>query len=168
MDSLREIAVVHVPTPSSPLPAADPISVVLVDDSEDLLYLVRGALERSGRFRIVAEAADGEQGVAAVGACQPDLVLLDIAMPVMDGLQALPLIREACPTSIVVMLSAFGDASGMPQRAMDMGANGYIHKDGRIQALPEQLRVIVRGVTAERAARAARSSAQLTTPESAV
>ena len=155
MESLREIAVVHVPTPSSPLPAADPISVVLVDDSEDLVFLVRGALERSGRFRIVAEAADGEQGVAAVGDSRPDLVLLDIAMPVMDGLQALPLIRQACPTAIVVMLSAFGDASGMPQRAMDMGANGYIHKDGRIQALPEQLRVIVRGVTAERAARQA-------------
>ena len=139
------------PTPSSPRPTADTISVVLVDDSEDLLYLVRGALERSGRFRIVAEAADGEQGVAAVAASRPDLVLLDIAMPVMDGLQALPLIREACPTAVVVMLSAFGDSSGMPQRAMD-GANGYIHKDGRIQALPEQLRVIVRSVTAERAA----------------
>ncbi len=156
------------PTPSTPSPASDTISVVLVDDSEDLLFLVRGALERSGRFRIVAEAADGEQGVAAVGSCRPDLVLLDIAMPVMDGLQALPLIREACPTSIVVMLSAFGDSSGMPQRAMDMGANGYIHKDGRIQALPEQLRVIVRGVTSERSARKARNSAHLTTPESAV
>ena len=94
----------------------------------------------------MAEAADGEQGVAAVRASQPDLVLLDILMPVMDGLQALPLIRESCPTAIVVMLSALGDASGMPQRAMSMGANGYIHKDGRIQALPEQLRVIVGGV----------------------
>ncbi len=155
------------PTPSSPRPTADTISVVLVDDSEDLLYLVRGALERSGRFRIVAEAGDGEQGVAAVGACQPDLVLLDIAMPVMDGLQALPLIREACPTAVVVMLSAFGDSSGMPQRAMGMGANGYIHKDGRIQALPEQLRVIVRSVTAERAAHQARKSARLTDPEAA-
>ena len=57
-------------------------------------------------------------------------------MPVMDGLQALPLIRDACPTAIVVMLSAFGDASGMPEQALGLGANGYIHKDGRIQALP--------------------------------
>jgi DNA-binding NarL/FixJ family response regulator len=153
--------------PSSPVPPDDTISVVLVDDSEDLLFLVRGALERSGRFRIVAEAADGEQGVAAVGASRPDLVLLDIAMPVMDGLQALPLIREACPTAIVVMLSAFGDSSGMPQRAMGMGANGYIHKDGRIQALPEQLRVIVRSVSAERAAQQARISAQVTDPGAA-
>jgi DNA-binding NarL/FixJ family response regulator len=148
------------PTPSSPSPDTTSVSVVLIDDSEDLLFLVRGALERSGQFRVVAEAADGEKGVAAVKASQPDLVLLDIAMPVMDGMQALPLIREECPTAIVVMLSAFGDSSGMPQRAMDMGANGYIHKDGRLQALPEQLRVIAGGVLAQRAAQHARKPAQ--------
>ncbi len=147
--------------PSSPVTT---ISAVLIDDSEDLLLLVRTALERNGHFSIVAEAADGEEGVAAVKEACPDLVLLDIAMPVMDGLQALPLIREACPDTIVVMLSAFGDASGMPQRAMSMGANGYIHKDGRIQAIPEQLRMIVRGVKAEREARRARAS-QLAGPE---
>ena len=159
------------PTNSSPpAPAASPITVVVIDDSEDLLFLVRGALERSGQFRVVAEGADGEQGVAAVSATQPDLVLLDIAMPVMDGLQALPLIREKCPTAIVVMLSAFGDASGMPQRAMSMGANGYIHKDGRIQALPEQLRVIVGGVNAHRAAQLARQAAknEPASPESVI
>jgi DNA-binding NarL/FixJ family response regulator len=152
---------------SSPAPDAAAISAVLIDDSDDLLLLVRGALERSGKFRVVAEARDGKRGVAAVSASQPDIVLLDIAMPVMDGLQALPLIREACPAAIIVMLSAFDDASGMPQRAMEMGANGYIHKDGRIQALPEQLRMIVRGATAERSARSARNSARLATPESA-
>src|SRR3954447_20175373 len=131
------------------MPATDPTSassaqfrVVAIDDSEDLLYLVRGVLERSGQFEVVAEAGDGEQGVAAVRAHQPDLVLLDILMPVMDGLQALPLIRAECPDAVVVMLSALGDASGIPQKALARGAHGYIHKDGRIQALPEQLRVI--------------------------
>jgi DNA-binding NarL/FixJ family response regulator len=137
-----------------------PISVVAIDDSEDLLFLVRNALERTGQFRVVAQAADGEQGVAAVRAAQPDLVLLDILMPVMDGIHALPLIREECPDAIVVMLSALGDASGMPQKAMSLGANGYIHKDGRITALPEQLRVIIGGAMAERAARKAREATQ--------
>lgn len=144
-----------------------PISVVAIDDSEDLLFLVTGALERSGQFDVVAQAADGEQGVAAVRRAQPDLVLLDILMPVMDGLHALPLIREECPDAIVVMLSALGDSSGMPQKAMALGANGYIHKDGRIQALPEQLRVIIRGTMAERAARKAREAAQATGPTTA-
>lgn len=137
-----------------------PVSVVAIDDSEDLLFLVRDALERSGQFRVVGTAADGEQGLAAVRAAQPDLVLLDILMPVMDGMSALPLIRQECPDAIVVMLSALGDATGMPQKAMSLGANGYIHKDGRIQALPEQLRVIVSGAMAERAARKARDAAR--------
>jgi DNA-binding NarL/FixJ family response regulator len=137
-----------------------PVSVVAIDDSEDLLFLVRNALERTGQFQVVAQAADGEQGVAAVRAAQPDLVLLDILMPVMDGIQALPLIRQECPDAIVVMLSAFGDASGMPQKAMSLGANGYLHKDGRINALPEQLRVIISGAVAERKARKAREAAK--------
>ena len=142
-------------------PPTSPVSVVAIDDSEDLLFLVRGALERSGQFEVVAVATDGEQGVEAVKNHQPDLVLLDILMPVMDGIQALPLIRHECPDAVVVMLSALGDASGMPQRALSLGANGYIHKDGRIQALPEQLRVIVGSATAERAARRAREAARL-------
>jgi DNA-binding NarL/FixJ family response regulator len=141
-------------TSTHPTPA--PASVVAIDDNEGLLLLVRNALERTGQFQVVAQAADGEQGVAAVRTVQPDLVLLDILMPVMDGIQALPLIREACPDAIVVMLSALGDASGMPQKAMSLGAHGYLHKDGRINALPEQLRVILGSVKAERAARQAR------------
>ena len=149
---------------SPPSPAATSLRVVVIDDSEDLVYLVRGAMERTGQFRVVAEASDGEQGVAAVKKEQPDLVLLDILMPVMDGMAALPLIREACPDSIVVMLSALGDSTGMPEKAMALGANGYIHKDGRLQALPEQLRVIVGGAIAERAARRARESALPTSP----
>ncbi len=144
-----------------------PLSVVVIDDSEDLRDLVRLSLERAGVFRVVAEASDGEQGVAVVKASQPDVVLLDIAMPVMDGLQALPVIRESCPTAIVVMLSAFGDSSGMPQKAMDLGANGYIQKGGRVQAVPEQLRVIVGSATAERTARLARDSAESATPSPA-
>jgi DNA-binding NarL/FixJ family response regulator len=143
---------------SPPTSAATSLRVVVIDDSEDLVFLVKGALERSGQFRVVAEAADGEQGVAAVAALQPDLVLLDILMPVMDGMAALPLIRDACPDAIVVMLSALGDSTGMPQKAMSLGANGYLHKDGRIQALPEQLRVIVGGAIAERTARRARET----------
>ena len=125
----------------------------MIDDSEDMRVLLKVALERGGDFRIVAEAADGEQGVDAVRAFQPDLVLLDIAMPVMDGMQALPLIRVECPTAVVVMVSAFGDSSGLPQRAMALGASGYICKGGgHLRALPEQLRVIVAAVIAERAA----------------
>jgi DNA-binding NarL/FixJ family response regulator len=121
---------------------ASPIRVVLVDDSEDLRLLVRLALEREADFTIVAEAADGEAGVAAVAAQKPHLVLLDIAMPVMDGLQALTLIREESPGSIVVMLSAFTVSSGALDRAMALGAHGYIEKGG-VEAMITQLREVL-------------------------
>jgi DNA-binding NarL/FixJ family response regulator len=121
-----------------------PIRVVLIDDSDDLRLLVRLALERQTDFTIVAEAPDGEQGVAAVAAHKPHLVLLDIAMPVMDGLQALTLIREESPGSIVVMLSAFTVSSGALDRAMALGAHGYIEKGGVDDMLSELRAVLAR------------------------
>lgn len=121
---------------------ASPIRVVLVDDSDDLRLLVRLSLEREADFTIVAEAADGEAGVAAVAAQKPHLVLLDIAMPVMDGLQALTLIREESPGSIVVMLSAFTSSSGALDRAMALGAHGYIEKGG-VESMITQLREVL-------------------------
>ena len=116
------------PTNSSAPSPAIPISVVVIDDSEDLVFLVRGALERSGQFSVVAEAADGEQGVLAVSATQPDLVLLDIAMPVMDGLEATTKIREVDPHACVLMLTG-SNAREDVNRARRAGAAGYVTKD---------------------------------------
>ena len=112
-------------TPASGVP--QPRTVVLVDDTPDVRTLVRRALERDGGLRVVAEAGDGSAGLEAVRVQQPDAVLLDIAMPVMDGLEALPLIREACPRATVIMLSGFG-ADQMVQKALESGAAGYIQK----------------------------------------
>lgn len=117
--------------------------MVLVDDSDDLRLLVRLALEQEEEFTVVAEAGDGESGVAAVAAHRPHLVLLDIAMPVMDGLQALTLIREESPGSIVVMLSAFSSSTGAPERALALGAHGYIEKGGGAPALVADLRAVL-------------------------
>ncbi len=122
---------------------ASPIRVVLIDDSDDLRLLVRLALEREPDFTVVAEAADGSSGVATVSAHKPHLVLLDIAMPVMDGLQALTLIREECPGSIVVMLSAFTGSSGAIERALTLGAHGYIEKGGGVPEMIADLREVL-------------------------
>ena len=115
-----------------------PPSVLLVDDTADLRALVRMALERRGDFRVVAEAGDGREGVDTAKTHQPDVVLLDIAMPVMSGLEALPLIREVCPTATVIMLSGFG-ADKMAAQALDAGADGYIQKGQPIRALLAQV-----------------------------
>jgi DNA-binding NarL/FixJ family response regulator len=122
---------------------SSPIRVVLVDDSADLRALVRMALEREPDFTVVAEAADGASAVETVAAHKPHLVLLDIAMPVMDGLQALTLIREECPGSIVVMLSAFTSSSGTIDRALTLGAHGYIEKGGGVPEMIDNLRAVL-------------------------
>ena len=86
-----------------------PIRVMVVDDSVDIRDVLRLALDRADDFEFVAEASSGEDAVATADAHQPDLVLLDIAMPDMDGLQALPLIRSAAPGAAIVMLTGFSE-----------------------------------------------------------
>ena len=89
-------------------PDQPPIRVVLCDDTRDIRLLLSLALELAGGFEVVGEAADGSEAIAQVTAHQPDVVLLDLAMPVLDGLQALPHIRERAPGSLVATLVPLG------------------------------------------------------------
>jgi DNA-binding NarL/FixJ family response regulator len=100
---------------------------LLADDVFDLRFMVKLALERSGRFEVIAEAENGHQAVEMARLHQPDLVLLDISMPVMDGLEALPDIKSASPTAKVVMLSGF-EADRLAATAMESGAAAYLEK----------------------------------------
>ena len=91
--------------------AARPLRVVVIDDTEDIRELLSLALTRGG-FDIVAEASDGRSGTEEVRRHRPDLVLLDLAMPVMDGIEALPGIRRLVPTATIIVLSGFGAQIG--------------------------------------------------------
>ena len=121
-------------------PGADPVRVVLVDDTADLRDLLRFALKRHG-FEVVAEAGDGREGIEVVTRLRPDLILLDMAMPVMDGLEALPHMRAACPASKIVVLSGFG-AAEMTRRAVAAGADGYLQKGAPISRIIQYVREI--------------------------
>ena len=120
-----------------------PVRVVLVDDAVEIRELLRFLLDREPDFTVVAEAADGAQGVQAVIDTVPDLVLLDVGMPVMDGMEALRLIRADCPTAVVVMFSAFGDPTAHAREAVRLGAHGYIRKGDTMAGLTDQLRALV-------------------------
>lgn len=131
-----------------------PIRLLLVDDNADLRFLVRSAVESRGGFEVVAEAEDGRRAVELARECRPDVVLLDLDMPSMGGLEALPLLREAAPESKVVVLSSFRreDYEG---RTRASGATGYLEKGITARRLVDELLAVtgllelVEGVVAE-------------------
>ncbi|MEY2425315.1 MAG: hypothetical protein QOI61_887 [Actinomycetota bacterium] len=118
------------------------IRVLVVDDVPDIRKLIRLTLERCGPFDVVGEAGDGEQAILEAARLQPDIVLLDLSMPVMDGLEALPEILEASPDSKVLVLSGF-TAGEMGDEAMRLGASGYMEKGGIVGKLGPRLRELV-------------------------
>ena len=115
-----------------------PIRLVVVDDSSDLRFLVRAAVERRGGFEVVGEASDGAEAVEVARALQPDLVLLDLDMPTMGGLDALPLLREAAPGAKVVVLSSFR-RTDYEQQVRSGDAVGYLEKGLTARQLVDEL-----------------------------
>src|SRR3954453_13062321 len=103
------------------------VRVVLVDDVPELRLLVRLTLEEDQAIEVVGEASNGREGVEVVARTKPDLVLLDLSMPDMDGLEAIPLIRSASDTARVVVLSGH-EAGRVSLEALDQGASRYINK----------------------------------------
>ena len=101
---------------------AAPVRVVLADDRAELRAVMRMALELNGDFQVVGEAADGSDAIKVVREHQPDLVLLDVLMPEMSGLQALPHIASVAPNSKIVILTAVDTATLDSQRSPEAAA----------------------------------------------
>lgn len=119
-------------------------SIVLVDDAADLRHVVRTGIKLSRRLEVVGEGGDGREAVELAARLQPDLLLLDVSMPGVDGLQALPAVRAASPGTTVVMYSGF-DEEGLADRARERGAAAYLRKSGSIRALVEDLLAVLAG-----------------------
>jgi CheY-like chemotaxis protein len=102
------------------------LRVVLVDDVDDLRLLLRTLFESHAGVEVVGEAANGEDAITVVTATQPDLVVLDLSMPVLDGVSALPRLRRLAPAARVVVLSAIPPAAD--PGALAAGAVAYVQK----------------------------------------
>jgi DNA-binding NarL/FixJ family response regulator len=113
--------------------------VVVVDDAANLRELLTILLDAEDDFEVVGTAADGAQAVMVADALDPDIVLLDLAMPVMDGLQALPLLRGGHPDALIVIFSGF-ERDGLVDEALRGGADAYLEKGASVTQLVGTLR----------------------------
>ena len=155
-----------------------PIRIVLADDHNIMRGGLRLLLERQPGFTVVGEASDGRQAVEQAESTKPDVVVLDIAMPNLSGIEAAGRISEMLPGVAIVILSMHSDESYV-LRALKAGAKGYLLKDSAesdlIQAIkaasngkaffsPEISRILVEDYVREMGRRGADDSYQLLTP----
>ncbi len=103
-------------------------TVLVVDDHQMVRAGLATLLESSSEVRVVGQAADGRQAVRAVVEFAPDVVLMDLSMPVMDGIEATRQVLAAAPATKVVVLTSFSDL-GRVSEALAAGAVGYLLKD---------------------------------------
>ena len=116
-----------------------PISIFLCDDVPELRALLRYGLEEDADLKVVGEAGTAQEGIDGVAATRPDVLLLDLSMPGMDGLEAIPFVREVSPETAIIVFSGFA-ADRMRQPALDLGAVDYIEKGQPLEQVRETVR----------------------------
>jgi diguanylate cyclase (GGDEF)-like protein/PAS domain S-box-containing protein len=131
------------PSITGPAEPSDHYRVVVADDLPEHRAMVRRILERSDRFTVVAEAVDGQEAINRAAQHRPDLVLLDLSMPNMGGLEALPMILATCPHTKVVVLT--GQAVCADDALIPAGAAGLVGKLTTPAQLVEQLLTVMTG-----------------------
>jgi len=117
---------------------AAPATMVIIDDADEVRMLVKTRLRLSGKFDVVAEGGDGAEAVALAQQHLPQLMLLDVSMPSVDGLEALPQVLAASPSTRVVVYSGF-EEQGLVEKARQLGAADFIEKSAPIDVVIERL-----------------------------
>ena len=120
------------------------IRVMVVDDHPIMRNGLRDTLEASGRFEVVGQAKDGEEAVSTVEGIEPDVIVMDVIMPNMDGIDACREIMELLPKTRVLMLTASTEEDAVIE-AVAAGATGYLQKYSRPEELVEALVDVAEG-----------------------
>ena len=122
----------------------NPIRIMLADDHTVIRKGLRALLERQDGFTVVAEAADGREAVETAASLGPDVAVMDIGMPNLNGIEAARRITERRPETAVVILSMHADESYV-LRALKSGARGYLLKDSPEEDLINAIRAVHQG-----------------------
>ena len=118
--------------------SGNPVRVLLADDEPHVRLFVKSVVTSMG-WTVIAEAADGRRAVELFDTTSPDLVLLDVNMPMMDGLAALRALREKSETVAIVMLTSLASAEVVEQ-SLEAGATYHLRKDLPVEDLKDELR----------------------------
>ena len=122
----------------------EPIRVLIADDHALFRRGLTIVLEAEGDIEVVAEAADGEAAVTKVGELAPDVVLMDVRMPHLDGIEATRRIREAFPMTRIIVLTVSDEQDDLLD-AVKAGANGYLLKEVSIEEVADAVRAVMVG-----------------------
>ena len=121
-----------------------PITVLVADDQELFRRGMQTVLATEAGFNVVGEASDGAAAVARTTDLAPDVVLMDVRMPEMDGIEAARRIRELAPSTRVIMLTVSDEEDDL-YGAVRAGANGYLLKDASLDDVADAVRAVARG-----------------------
>jgi NarL family two-component system response regulator LiaR len=138
----------------------EPITVLLADDHPVLREGMRNLLEQERDIKVVAEAGNGHEAVAGVRAFKPDIVLMDVVMPRLNGIEATKQIKRTNPTTAVLILSAYDDDRYV-LGLLDAGAAGYLLKNATGQEVIQAIRSVHAGEAVLHPAVAARLLARV-------
>ncbi len=126
--------------------AEGPLRVIIADDDPFARRVIKGALQAAG-LSVVAEAKNGREAVQLVLHYRPDVVVMDVVMPELDGILATRQLRKADPDQLVVVLTGAGEHE-LGLLAVRAGAVGFLSKEADIEALPRALEAVRRGEAA--------------------
>src|SRR3982750_2684953 len=123
---------------------ADEITALIVDDHEVVREGLRLSLSRAPHIRVIGEASDGASAVELASRRKPDVVIMDVRMPGMDGLEATKLLTEREPDAKVLIFTAYSEKS-LLSRGLESGAKGYILKEAPHQTLVRAIEKVAAG-----------------------
>jgi DNA-binding NarL/FixJ family response regulator len=122
----------------------DEITCLIVDDHEVVREGLRLSLSRAGHIRVIGEAGDGASAVELAQRRRPDVVIMDVRMPGMDGLEATKLLTDSVPDAKVLIFTAYSEKS-LLSRGLESGAKGYILKEAPHQTLVREIEKVASG-----------------------